>query len=940
MGTNLEIGIGIAAIGTDFEKGYDAARQALSQLDRFAPRLAIAYISAQLDVAQVHHGILDVIGECPLIGTSSAREIGNGYKNASVVVNILASPHCRVHVGLGEHVNQDYHKAIQAALNRAGVEKYFNPKEPLHQILKLSAEGLAGVSPAFMIVFTPGVTTSHWSLSHAIHTELRKSSANRIPIFGGSSSDNFDYTANYQIVNDRITEDGIAIAFVNTELLFGMGLAHGFVPTTKRALVTKASGQILIELDNRPAAEVYAQFQGMSLEKLNEDYFKIPPKFQDRPMGCLDIYGNSILYVPEKIFPDGSILFPNLIENHTVVTMMRSCRKDIVNAGWAAYNKAISNGGLSTPSLALICSCALRLMPEKEQPELSLLRKNANIPMCGFYTYGEKGIFDDGLPVYSNFSISILVLADELNPIASLINRGQEVYREFDHRINQKASQIQTINRVNRVIQDADSIERLVESIDPHFKEVFPWAQFSFYAAREGGSGCHRIFEKDDVTDFPDVFDTNYLLSDSSLLIFKLESQEKLCGYLIVRNTARELHPDEDEHALIESLTNMISNAIHRIQADEQLKTKLLQLDILGTLGRELSLPLSFSDQAKCILKHLCDSLQLAYISLWLVDQESNLLVKEAVEGLTDLQNDIIVTENDELIAKSQLHLKTPIYCGHNESCPCNVSEWPDIPYNFISVPAFSGEELKGVLNLFIIDDHRWTNGVGRVLYNVDFLQNICNQVAFFIDSRTHQRHALFYKEMNHRVKNNLQNIASLLRMQSRRLDHLPAKIALNDSISRIMSIALVHECLSNQEIGLVDLGQLIQDISRVADVSAARRPVITLDITGPEVMVSAKQATPLALVLNELIQNAVQHGGGEAHEGKIGIKIETLDGQIAVTVKDNGPGLADGFDPQTHGNLGLTIVQTLVKEELKGEFSLVNDRGTLASMIVPIQYN
>ena len=189
---------------------------------------------------------------------------------------------------------------------------------------------------------------------------------------------------------------------------------------------------------------------------------------------------------------------------------------------------------------------------------------------------------------------------------------------------------------------------------------------------------------------------------------------------------------------------------------------------------------------------------------------------------------------------------------------------------------------------------------------------------------------------MHHRVKNSLQNIASLLRMQIRRLDHAPAEQALSDSIARIMSIALVHDTLSQEGIGMVDLGRLVGSISKLMESGSSRNPIITLDASGPPIMIPSREATSLALVINELLQNAVQHSFQKTGKGKLFVQVVQTNGEVSVNVIDDGPGFPKHFDPEMDGNLGLTIVRTLVRDELKGRFEISSADGTCASVSFP----
>ena len=100
--------------------------------------------------------------------------------------------------------------------------------------------------------------------------------------------------------------------------------------------------------------------------------------------------------------------------------------------------------------------------------------------------------------------------------------------------------------------------------------------------------------------------------------------------------------------------------------------------------------------------------------------------------------------------------------------------------------------------------------------------------------------------------------------------------------------------------------------------------------------MIPSREATSLALVINELVQNAVQHGIKEKNKSRFLIRIEQKDGDVSVFVLDDGPGLPAYFDPDKDGNLGLTIVRTLVKEELKGQFEINCFSGTCARISFP----
>lgn len=192
-------------------------------------------------------------------------------------------------------------------------------------------------------------------------------------------------------------------------------------------------------------------------------------------------------------------------------------------------------------------------------------------------------------------------------------------------------------------------------------------------------------------------------------------------------------------------------------------------------------------------------------------------------------------------------------------------------------------------------------------------------------------------REIHHRVKNNLQTIAALLRLEARRTRSAAAAEIINQSINRILSIAIVHEFLSHGEAAIIDLLEVCQRI--VAEASRGildpeKKIRFTLD--GTPIFLPAQQATSAALIINELIQNAVEHGFTNQNEGTIAIRLEDRGATLALEVKDDGEGLPPGFDISRDGNLGLQIVQTLVREDLKGDFTMVNGQGVRALVVFP----
>ncbi|HWP29815.1 MAG TPA: histidine kinase N-terminal domain-containing protein [Chloroflexota bacterium] len=192
-------------------------------------------------------------------------------------------------------------------------------------------------------------------------------------------------------------------------------------------------------------------------------------------------------------------------------------------------------------------------------------------------------------------------------------------------------------------------------------------------------------------------------------------------------------------------------------------------------------------------------------------------------------------------------------------------------------------------------------------------------------------------QEIHHRVKNNLQTIASLLRMQARRVRSPEAAEILRQSINRILSVAVVHEFLSHDEASVINIHEVCYRIlTEVTHGIVDPEKNIRLLLEGHNYYLPTQQATSCALIVNELLQNAVEHGYAHRNEGTIQVRLRETPDSMLIEICDDGEGLPPGFDLRAHSNLGLQIVQTLVRDDLKGQFELVNGQGVKAVVAFP----
>jgi two-component sensor histidine kinase len=189
-------------------------------------------------------------------------------------------------------------------------------------------------------------------------------------------------------------------------------------------------------------------------------------------------------------------------------------------------------------------------------------------------------------------------------------------------------------------------------------------------------------------------------------------------------------------------------------------------------------------------------------------------------------------------------------------------------------------------------------------------------------------------REIHHRVKNNLQTIASLLRLQGRRLHSEEGRAALQESVLRIGSIALVHETLSEQPAEVAEFGDIARRIAHmVTEVLALPEQAIAVKVTGTTGPLGSDLATPLAVVVTELVQNAIEHAFVGRASGSIAIELAHSNGDVVVEVRDDGVGMRNAAAES--GRLGLQIVRTLI-EELGGTLEVESDGGTTVSVNIP----
>jgi two-component sensor histidine kinase/putative methionine-R-sulfoxide reductase with GAF domain len=206
-----------------------------------------------------------------------------------------------------------------------------------------------------------------------------------------------------------------------------------------------------------------------------------------------------------------------------------------------------------------------------------------------------------------------------------------------------------------------------------------------------------------------------------------------------------------------------------------------------------------------------------------------------------------------------------------------------------------------------------------------ELLASIATHAAVALEHGRAVMRGVLAQEIHHRVKNNLQTVASLLRLQARSTDEIDPREALEHSVNRILAIAAVHEVLTERRDEDVDLAALIDRLRAmlVQGVGGGKQVTSSLE----PVNLPGARATALALVFSELLQNALEHGGD-----RIEVALTTRDDEVLLSIADDGTGVGAGDVSGT----GLSIVRALVRDELRGTLELRSHGGTRADVVFP----
>ena len=394
MATRAGVGVSEQS-NTSYEAGVEAATLALAKADGNEPlQLVIVLVTEQFQESELLRGVKSVTGDTPLVGCTAASIIANGkvYGNA-VAVAVLRSDTLTVRCSLSENISggaKDAGIRLATGLSSGGVS--MNPESVILMFVDASR--------------TTGVITEVLS---GAYEELGALSR----FIGGGSSDNLHFKKSSQFLNGEVYQDAAVAVMLTTQTPQVVSLKHGWEPTAKNHVVTKAQGKVVMQLDGQPALQVY-------MNALNEDittfdFEKFYPFASAHPLGIPRSRGEFIIRDPlSASVADNSITFVSEVPENSIVQIMEGTKDSLLDASRTAAAQARETLNGQEPALVFVADCVSRLLffGDRIGEELAniTIGTNADEPMIGFFSFGEIGVEKGGQPAFHNKTCALYVI--------------------------------------------------------------------------------------------------------------------------------------------------------------------------------------------------------------------------------------------------------------------------------------------------------------------------------------------------------------------------------------------------------------------------------------------------------------------------------------------------------------------------------------------------
>lgn len=374
------------------------------------------------------------------------------------------------------------------------------------------------------------------------------------------------------------------------------------------------------------------------------------------------------------------------------------------------------------------------------------------------------------------------------------------------------------------------------------------------------------------------------------------------------------------DKAMLENRSHVVAGVLLGYQAVHQMGARANRLGALSEVTRTLSASPYLEEILQLLVNLTAQQFNYTVCTVRLLDDRRGELVLRATQSPAKAYQKKRAIKLGESIAGRAIAENRPIvvrdvqieedYIGHDLAVEQGLK-------SMVCVPLTIQDRAVGVMSCYTSEVRDFEED------ELEALETLAKQAAVSIEHAKLQVRDTLMQEMHHRVKNNLQQVASLIRLQMRHSEYKSLEEALNDILARILAIASVHDLLSREDLDHVGIRSIAESLVQTQQSSLVLPDrKITWQVRGEDARLNMTQATQLALVLNELILNAVEHGFKKTEEGEIHVNVEDRDGEVSIWVSNSGDQLPEDFDLTRTDSLGLNIVSSLARA-LGGKFTM-----------------
>ena len=369
----IKAGVGLGKnLNNHKQAAKDAAREALDKLGGQAPSIVIAFSSIKYEQKDVLAGLNEIFTNVPIIGGSAAGEI-TSWDTAFEAVSVMAiaTDQIKFTLGIGTNVAADSFKAGAMAAQEV-IKNNGNKK------------------PDLLLILPDGMTANGAALVDGVRSVMGQN----FPIIGGSLGDDYLFKKTYEYHNDQLLTDTIVAVGFSGDFTYGFGIRHGWKPVGLPMKITKAEGVWIKEIDGKPALKMYEDYFGKEAAELVKE--PLARMAYTYPIG-IRVEGSDEMLIRDPIIANekGEISTAAAIPEGTMVNIMIGDRDQAIQAAKSASEVAREQLEGGTPKFIIMFNCMARnkLLGVRCHEENQVVQKSIgpDVPMLGFYTYGEIG---------------------------------------------------------------------------------------------------------------------------------------------------------------------------------------------------------------------------------------------------------------------------------------------------------------------------------------------------------------------------------------------------------------------------------------------------------------------------------------------------------------------------------------------------------------------